>query len=68
MATHPESERLARLEEKVERMEQSLDVYEEMRMDFTVLKARWGLVAAVIGAFFAALVGIAGKLVERWVN
>lgn len=63
-----DNERLARIEAKLEHIEESMAGLEEMRIEFAALKARWGIAAATIGAMFAGLVTFVVNVIERWLS
>lgn len=56
--------RLASIETKLEHIEEKLEYLDDMRVEFIALKARWGLVSAIIGAGFAALVTIIVNFID----
>lgn len=56
-------ERLSSIEAHLENIEANQEQFHEMRDEFIVLKARWGIVAGVIGAMFAGLVHIVTSIV-----
>ena len=64
MPEKSESERLARLEERADQMDTHVERLNSMRDDFIALKARWGMVAAIVGAFFAAVVSFAIDVIK----
>lgn len=69
-------ERLARIEQRLDAITDNIssirtDAHNHMvntaalQNEFYALKARWGMVAAIIGAIFAALVTFIGKAIEH---
>lgn len=61
-----QGERLARIEERLDNHDAHIDRLTEMREDFIALKAKWGLVAAIIGSLFAGLVTVVLRILEGW--
>lgn len=65
MVQETDSVRLARIEERLDSMDNQLRQLNTTRDEFIALKARWGIVAAVIGSGFAALVSFISSMLDR---